>query len=791
MAASLDPTKNPILQVYQFFTQPGLKRVDKAEFFGFRNLKLRTITGAKAQELIKLLRTTQDAVNHFRLILDNQRLIDFSPVSVTEWFDRETIEHLSDQLCADCMGALSSLRDDLDAYQAGAPLAEDDLVEGVLGVLALLADCRSCGDRFEFDVKLDKSVLAKEYLLGGPANVKENVSSLLWYDSESFRKAFDSFNSFLSFTLQKAEKPIVVFLYESANSYHGDFFKIFSLTDSTAPLSRREQDLAEQLGAITTQILDDYKVLRLRHSNERRPQERLDLPPSLFLQRKEELAQYPPHSLFTDGPLRSVLIYAIMAWLTEKCRLDAAVGHFTLPSDYASQPDLELMFSLIDVQREAGSIFDTQSDWRAISGLVVREIGQSAGNEQLRGYWNKALKSRSTTDFSSSQFFKTLEGVYRDFIGLKQAPPSVTASAPEFIDILIFLDAESKEIKFQLNSVSLGYVYESVGEVSLGKGDPDLLAVELSKLAREHRSRILVPDKTNPEVRVPSVDRLRAHGVELWRKLIPNDLKRAYEKLRNEKDLTIFIVSDDPSFPWELVRPVELKGKISTTGFADLWWAVQFSIGRWLRNSPASPAKTVAVNRICCIATAAQLAAAAKEQVYLKKTGTICDLPQSFDELISFLRTRDYDLIHFACHGQFHTGDPGDSVLVLPDGKLLRPIDFSDEEIMLKFSENQPLVFLNSCHSGRTGPTLIGIEGWAERFIDLRAGAFIGCGWEVDDLLAANFAIAFYDAFKGGMSMGKAVHEARRKISEQDEKNSTWLAYYLYGNPNCVIRNES
>lgn len=54
--------------------------------------------------------------------------------------------------------------------------------------------------------------------------------------------------------------------------------------------------------------------------------------------------------------------------------------------------------------------------------------------------------------------------------------------------------------------------------------------------------------------------------------------------------------------------------------------------------------------------------------------------------------------------------------------------------------------------------------------------------------LAADFAIAFYDAFKDGLSIGKAVHQARGEIRKQDEKNSTWLAYYLYGNPDCVLR---
>jgi CHAT domain-containing protein len=170
--------------------------------------------------------------------------------------------------------------------------------------------------------------------------------------------------------------------------------------------------------------------------------------------------------------------------------------------------------------------------------------------------------------------------------------------------------------------------------------------------------------------------------------------------------------------------------------------------------------------------------------------GTV-EFPQTYRELFESLGTKDYDVIHFACHGDFDTDQPGESVIMLPDGTKLQPADFLTQPIMSRFNENQPLIFLNSCNSARTGPTLIGVAGWAEEFIKMGCGAFIGCGWEVDDMLAADFAIAFYEAFKNGQSLGKAVYQARLQIKEKDESNSTWLAYYLYGNPNCIMRNES
>jgi hypothetical protein len=60
----------------------------------------------------------------------------------------------------------------------------------------------------------------------------------------------------------------------------------------------------------------------------------------------------------------------------------------------------------------------------------------------------------------------------------------------------------------------------------------------------------------------------------------------------------------------------------------------------------------------------------------------------------------------------------------------------------------------------------------------------------VADPLAADFAITFYRNFRDNESLGQSVHEARRQIKDRSLKegrpeNSTWLAYYLYGNPNC------
>jgi len=50
------------------------------------------------------------------------------------------------------------------------------------------------------------------------------------------------------------------------------------------------------------------------------------------------------------------------------------------------------------------------------------------------------------------------------------------------------------------------------------------------------------------------------------------------------------------------------------------------------------------------------------------------------------------------------------------------------------------VVFINACQVGRSGMAMTGIGGWANRFVQAGAGAFIGAYWSVIDEPAFDFA---------------------------------------------------
>ncbi len=95
---------------------------------------------------------------------------------------------------------------------------------------------------------------------------------------------------------------------------------------------------------------------------------------------------------------------------------------------------------------------------------------------------------------------------------------------------------------------------------------------------------------------------------------------------------------------------------------------------------------------------------------------------------------------------------------------------------------------MNACHSSRESQGVIHLMGWASHFINFGCSAFIGANWEIDDELAALFAIEFYEALRRDeMTIAQAVHHARSVVKERNPNNSTWLAYSLYAHPNMKV----
>ncbi len=357
------------------------------------------------------------------------------------------------------------------------------------------------------------------------------------------------------------------------------------------------------------------------------------------------------------------------------------------------------------------------------------------------------------------------------------------------------LSADKRTLAYYLHSPgSSHYHYKPVGQITLERDPQAFLGPtfdQLNTLAR------LAPAGRSAAETEDAVEEQKRIGINLYDQLFPAAFKQEYLTLREwmagdgRTTKSLLITSDEPWIPWELVRPflADEEGRIV---YDDPPLCEMFQVSRWLAGRGAP--ERLAMQRGAWVASADNLQAVEVEAKYFAELHrlewdvalsgpltTVAKVRQRFE-------AGDTQLFHFACHGNFASDDPNESALKL-QGDFLRPSQIIGAQVA-GLRRAKPLVFLNACQSGETGFALTQLGGWAQRFLDAGASAFIGSLWEINDQLAAQFAREFYNRLWGineqrgkPQPLGQAFHEARLVIKACDPANPTWLAYVLYGDP--------
>ncbi len=166
--------------------------------------------------------------------------------------------------------------------------------------------------------------------------------------------------------------------------------------------------------------------------------------------------------------------------------------------------------------------------------------------------------------------------------------------------------------------------------------------------------------------------------------------------------------------------------------------------------------------------------------------------PASRVELMGELLRGNYDLLHYAGHGDFDPAQPGRAGWLFSGGL------FTGAELS-QVDEIPPLVVANACLSARTAvqdgeanaasrrrETAL-VASLADEFFRRGARHYIGTAWTVDDEGAIEFAKTLYDTLldRPGATVGEAVLRGRQKLFERkDDFGQLWAAYQHYGDPN-------
>jgi hypothetical protein len=182
-------------------------------------------------------------------------------------------------------------------------------------------------------------------------------------------------------------------------------------------------------------------------------------------------------------------------------------------------------------------------------------------------------------------------------------------------------------------------------------------------------------------------------------------------------------------------------------------------------------------------------------------------------EILALINSEEFDLIHFAGHGVFEEDQKSDAAKIGEEAQTgARGWVFgrNDDGALLVLSASEifrlhrvpRLVFANACFSSVLGApelpdNLSAVEssaklaGVAEAFFLRGIENYIGAGWEVNDILAIDFAKTFYShALAYQSKLSDALCEARSKIAPSvnfTPSDSTWGAYQHYGDANAKL----
>ena len=153
-------------------------------------------------------------------------------------------------------------------------------------------------------------------------------------------------------------------------------------------------------------------------------------------------------------------------------------------------------------------------------------------------------------------------------------------------------------------------------------------------------------------------------------------------------------------------------------------------------------------------------------------------------DLIGKLVSGQYDIVHFAGHGDYNAKDPEQSGWVLSRDRFVTARD------IFRARSTPWLIVANACFSGvlRQSDPYPSLEAArrgaaiAEAFMDRGVRNYLGTGWTVDDDQALRFASTFYQGLLRNNLLADALSTARDAIFN-DRTGSTWGAYQFYGDP--------
>jgi hypothetical protein len=361
----------------------------------------------------------------------------------------------------------------------------------------------------------------------------------------------------------------------------------------------------------------------------------------------------------------------------------------------------------------------------------------------------------------------------------RKAKP-LSAPSPELADLTMYVDQFQSDGKTRYTILLNGV--DPALDLNLRTFGPFTLELDPAHFFEEFFKEIDELPLDTPEQQAVADRRLAAKGAYLAETLMPEDLRLKLWEVRH-RITSIIVQSEEPWIPWELCKLSGTEGGRVVEG---PFLCEAYAITRWLPGSGLKRPLTLK-NLAVVVPDDSGLPLSGPERDYLLSLAGpkrhVTPVPATFAQLQDAFAAGVYDGWHFTGHGAARDENPDRSRILLAGGDEFTPESLSGAA--KNVGVTRPVVFINACQVGRGGMGLTGIGGWATRFVQAGAGAFVGAYWSVIDESAFLFAKELYTRLLQGTPIGEAVRAAR--VAVRTPGDPTWLAYTVFADPVATI----